>query len=113
MVKELERKPLTVHESKKLLDKVDSERADQIQKRTLDYVTKFSKLEAEDAREILLRLKNETGLTEDEAVEVVNIMPKTKEELRTFTVGWRKLTPTEVLDKMLAILSSKKIKATA
>ena len=70
-------------------------------------------MEAEDAREILLRLRDETGLTEEEAVEVVNIMPKTKEELRTFTVGWRKLTPTEVLDKMLAILNSKKIKSTS
>lgn len=76
-------------------------------------MTKFSKLSAEDSRELVERLIKETGLTAEEAVEVVNVMPRTREELRTFTVGWRKLTPTEVLDSMLAILSSKRQKATS
>jgi DNA-directed RNA polymerase subunit F len=110
LVEELKRKPLTIHESKKLLEKVDAEKADQIQKRTLDYVTKFSKVDSDDAREMVNRLMKDAGLTEQEAVEVVNVMPTTKEELRAFTVGWRKLTPTEVLDKMLTILNSKRSK---
>ena len=113
LVGELERKPLTIHEAKKLLEKVDPEKADQIQKRTLDYVTKFSNVDGDDARAIVKELIKETGLTEQEAVEVVNIMPKTREELRTFTVGWRKLTPTEVLDKILVILNSRRPKSSS
>jgi DNA-directed RNA polymerase subunit F len=35
-------------------------------------------------------------------------MPKSIEELRTFTAGWRKLLPTETLEKMLKILRSAK-----
>ena len=50
---------------------------------------------------------DEAGLPEEEAVEVINISPKTVEELRTFTSGWRKLLPTETLEKILKILHSK------
>ncbi|MGA1974229.1 MAG: RNA polymerase Rpb4 [Conexivisphaerales archaeon] len=113
MVEELERKPLTIHEAKKLLEKVDAEKADQIQKRTLDYVTKFSNIDGDDSRAMVKELMKETGLTEQEAVEVVNIMPKTREELRTFTVGWRKLVATDVLDKILSILNSKRPKTSS
>ena len=113
MVQELERKPLTIHEAKRLLENVDPEKADQIQKRTLDYVTKFSNVDSDNARTMVGELVKEAGLTEQEAVEVVNIMPRTREELRTFTVGWRKLTPTEVLDKILSIMDSKRPKASS
>lgn len=106
MVTEISRKPLTVHEAKDLLNGIDVEKADQIQKRTLDYVIKFSKIDGAVARELVNRLVKETGLTEAQAVEVVNVIPRSREELRTFTVGWRQLTPTDVLDKMLEILSS-------
>jgi DNA-directed RNA polymerase subunit F len=106
MVNEISRRPLTVHEAKDLLLNIDVEKADQIQKRTLDYVMKFSKIDGEKAKILVQKLVKETGLTEIQAVEVVNVMPKSREELRTFTVGWRQLTPTEVLDKMLEILNS-------
>ncbi len=105
-----EKKLLTIPEANQILQKIDLEKADQIQKRTLDYVTKFSHVDGDDARSMVKELIKETGLTEQEAVEVVNIMPKTREELRTFTVGWRKLTPTDVLDKILTILNSRRPK---
>lgn len=105
------RKPLTVHETKVLLSSIDVEKADQIQKRTLDYVMKFAKIDSEKAKNLVQRLVKETGLTESQAVEVVNILPKSREELRTFTVGWRQLTPTEVLDKILDILNSVDLKS--
>jgi DNA-directed RNA polymerase subunit F len=109
LVNEISKKPITVHESKDFLSGIDVEKADQIQKRTLDYVMKFSKMSGSEARSLVLRLVKETGLTETQAAEVVNVMPKSREELRTFTVGWRQLTPTETLDKILQILASAKI----
>ncbi|HXW36678.1 MAG TPA: RNA polymerase Rpb4 [Nitrososphaerales archaeon] len=98
---------LTIPEANQILQKIDLEKADQIQKRTLDYTSKFSKATPEGAKKIRKQIQEECGLTEEEAVEVVNIMPKTIEELRTFTSGWRKLLPTETLDKILKILHSK------
>jgi DNA-directed RNA polymerase subunit F len=50
------------------------------------------------------QLVDQCDLTEEEAVEVVNIMPLSQEELRAFTFGWKKLILTETLDKMLNIL---------
>src|SRR5579863_6950658 len=99
---------LTTPEAHQILEKIDVEKADQIQKRTLDYTTKFSKVSAESAKKLRKQLETEAGLSSEEAVEVVNIMPKSVEELRTFTAGWRKLLPTETLEKMLKILKTGK-----
>lgn len=107
MSEKRQRKVLSIPEAHQILQKIDLDKADQIQKRTLDYTSKFSKSTPEQARKMRKELETECGLTEEEAVEVVNIMPKTIEELRTFTSGWRKLLPTETLEKILKILHSK------
>jgi DNA-directed RNA polymerase subunit F len=103
-----EKKLLTLSEAHQILEKLDVEKADQIQKRTLDYASKFAKISAESAKRLRKQLETECGLSSEEAVEVINIMPKSIEELRTFTAGWRKLLPTETLEKMLKILKTGK-----
>ncbi len=50
------------------------------------------------------QLVKECELTEEEAVEIVNIRPTTLAELRSFTFGWKKLILAETLAKMLKIL---------
>jgi DNA-directed RNA polymerase subunit F len=102
-----EKKTLTLSEAHQILEKLDVEKADQIQKRTLDYTSKFSRNTPEVARKLKKQLETDCGLSEGEATEVVNIMPKSIEELRTFTAGWRKLLPTETLEKILKTLKSK------
>jgi DNA-directed RNA polymerase subunit F len=99
-----DRKMITLPEVKKLLETLDEETADQIQRRTLDYVSKFAKLPAEESIIIRERLVNEANLSEREAVEITNILPKSKEELRVFTSGWKKLLPEETMDKILEVL---------
>ncbi len=99
---------LSIPEANQILQKINVEKADQIQKRTLDYTTKFSKVTPEEVKKMRKQLETDAGLTTEEAVEVANIMPKTIEELRTFTSGWRKLLPTETLEKILKILKSGK-----
>jgi DNA-directed RNA polymerase subunit F len=101
------KKVLTIPEANQILQKLNVEKADQIQKRTLDYTTKFSKANADAAKKMKKELVEDCGLTEEEAVEVVNILPKSIEELRAFTSGWRKLLPTETLEKILKILRPK------
>jgi DNA-directed RNA polymerase subunit F len=107
MSEKTEKKLLTIAEANQILQKIDVEKADQIQKRTLDYTTKFAKAEADDAKKLRKQLETDCGLSEEEAVELVNIMPKSVEELRTFTSGWRKLLSTETLEKILKILRPK------
>jgi DNA-directed RNA polymerase subunit F len=102
-----EKKVLTIPEAGQILQKLDVEKADQIQKRTLDYTSKFSRTQPDVAKKMKKQLESDCGLTEEEAVEVINIMPKSTEELRTFTSGWRKLLPSETLDKILKILHPK------
>lgn len=87
-----------------MLQRIDVEKADQIQKRTLDYTAKFSKSTPEAAKKLRKELVTDCGLSDEEAVELVNVMPKSLEELRTFTSGWRKLLATETLEKILKIL---------
>ena len=104
----VEKKLLSIPEANQALQKINVEKADEIQKRTLDYLLKFSKATPEEARKMRKQLESDCGLTPEEAVEVVNIMPKTIEELRTFTSGWRKLLSTETLEKVLKILHPRK-----
>ncbi|MDG6898323.1 MAG: RNA polymerase Rpb4 [Nitrososphaerota archaeon] len=102
-----EKKVLSIAEAGQILQKLDVEKADQIQKRTLDYTSKFSRTQPDVAKKMKKQLESDCGLTEEEAVEVINIMPKSTEELRTFTSGWRKLLPSETLDKILKTLHPK------
>ena len=82
---------ITLSEVKHLLESGKPEEMDQIQRWTLDYVSKFSKVSHDEGKKLVDTLVNECDLTEEEAVEVVNILPTTLEELRTFTFGWKKL----------------------
>jgi DNA-directed RNA polymerase subunit F len=98
------KKLLTIPEAHQILQKIDIEKADQIQKRTLDYTSKFAKATPDSVKKLRKELETDCGLSEEESVEVINVMPKSIEELRTFTSGWRKLLPTETLEKILKIL---------
>ena len=95
---------ISLPEVKEILDGVDVEAMDQIQRWTYDYVTKFAKIESKKAKVMKERLVQECSLTEMEASEIVNTMPGSIEELRAFTFGWKKLILTDVLEKMLKII---------
>lgn len=95
---------VTLPEVKEILDKADTDTTDQIQRWTHDYTSKFAKIEGKTAKKMKEKLIQECGLTEEEAVEIVNIMPTSIEELRAFTFGWKKLILTDTLEKMLKII---------
>ncbi len=104
MVNIISKKVITLPEVKEILSKVDPNEMDQIQKWTYNYAVRFSKVSADRARELMNRLVNECSLTEEEAAEVINVMPSSIEELRAFANGWKKLILTEMLEKILKIL---------
>ena len=95
---------ISLSEVKEILGKVDVEEMDQIQRWTYDYVSKFSSIDANDAKDMKKQLIKDCELTEDEAVEIVNIRPTSMAELRSFTFGWKKLILAETLEKILKII---------
>jgi DNA-directed RNA polymerase subunit F len=95
---------ISLSEVKEILGKVDVEEMDQIQRWTYDYVSKFEVIDFKDAKDMKKQLVKECELTEDEAVEIVNIRPTSLPELRSFTFGWKKLILAETLAKILKII---------
>ncbi len=103
----IKREIVTLSEVKKILETIPMDEMDQIQRWTFDYSKKFSKVDYEQAKEMADRLVAEGDLTNEEAVELVNVMPRSIEELRAFTFGWKKLIVTEKLERIKSILLSK------
>ena len=97
---------VSLSEVKELLKNQDPENMDQIQRWTYDYVSKVSSLDAESAKKMKQQLIKDCKITEEEAVELINICPKTMSELRSFTFGWKKLILTETLEKILKIIKA-------
>lgn len=95
---------LTLPNVKKTLDSIGEENLDQLQRRTLDYVAKFAKVDADAADKIVVKLVNEFGLDENEAVQVVNCMPRTVDELRVFLAGGRKIIDVSTLKAIIGLL---------
>ena len=95
---------ISLSEVKEILGKVDVEEMDQIQRWTYDYVSKFTSMDSKVAKEMKKQLIKDCELTEDEAVEIINIRPTSMAELRSFTFGWKKLILAETLEKILKII---------
>jgi DNA-directed RNA polymerase subunit F len=103
--KEAKEKMLTLPQVKKLLESMGEENLDQFQRRTLDYLSKFSKADADSAERLLEKLVGEFGLEENEAVQIINCMPKSVDELRVFLAGGRKIIETSKLESIVALLN--------
>jgi DNA-directed RNA polymerase subunit F len=97
---------ITLTQVKEILEIVKPDEMDQIQRWTFDYVGKFAKTDSRKAQKMVKQLIEQCELKEEEAVEVVNVMPKSLEELRAFTFGWKKLILTDNLEKILSILKT-------
>ena len=95
---------VSIAEVKAILQEQDPETMDQIQRWTFDYVTKFAKMEPENAKKMKQKMIKDCNLTEEEAVEIINICPQSMSELRSFTFGWKKLILSETLEKILKII---------
>jgi DNA-directed RNA polymerase subunit F len=98
-------KRLTIPQVKKIMESIGEENLDQLQRRTFDYVSKFSKVEPEKTEKLLQKLVGDFGLEEVEAVQIVNSLPKSVEELRVFLAGGRKIIETSKLEAIVNLLN--------
>jgi DNA-directed RNA polymerase subunit F len=102
--KSLTEKKLSIPQVKELLESIGEENLDQLQRRTFDYVSKFSKTDVESAKKLVEKLVADYGLDEIEAVQIINCMPKSVEELRVFLAGGRKIIETSKLEAIVNLL---------
>jgi DNA-directed RNA polymerase subunit F len=107
--KEISETRLTLPQVKKVLESIGEENLDQFQRRTLDYVNKFSKVDPAKAEELVAMLVKEYELDEVEAVQIVNCMPETVDELRVFLAGGRKIIDGQKLERIVSILNENRI----
>jgi DNA-directed RNA polymerase subunit F len=107
--REVSESRLTLPQVKKVLDSIGEENLDQFQRRTLDYVNKFCKVDAEKAEELLQTLIKEYELDEAEAVQIINCMPETVDELRVFLAGGRKIIETTKLKAIVDLLNENRL----
>ncbi len=95
---------LTVPEVKKALELIGEDKLDQFQRRSLDYASKFAKVDDAKAETIVDTLRTKFGLDEEEAIQIVNCMPESIEEIRVFLGGGRKIIETSKLQEILSFL---------
>jgi DNA-directed RNA polymerase subunit F len=107
--KELSESRLTIPQVKKIMEDIGEENLDQFQRRTLDYVSKFAKADADKAEELLQKLVKEYEIDEAEAVQILNCMPETVDELRVFLAGGRKIIETSKLSAIVELLNENRI----
>jgi DNA-directed RNA polymerase subunit F len=101
----LKEKILTVPEVQQLLEALGEENLDQFQRRALDYTAKFAKADAEHAPVLVKGLINDFEIDPEEAVQIVNCMPESIEELRVFLAGGRRIVETQKLKNILKFLN--------
>ena len=103
--KALKEQIVTVPNVKEALESIGEERLDQFQRRSLDYATKFSKVEAKDVETLVTKLVKEFELEQEGAVQIVNAMPESVHEIKVFLAGGRKIIESSKLEKILEFLN--------
>ncbi|MCW4039147.1 MAG: RNA polymerase Rpb4 [Candidatus Bathyarchaeota archaeon] len=103
-MKIVSRKEITIAETRKLLTRINE--PDQFQLRTLDYANKFAKNNDTKAEELVEKLIETFMIERKDAVQVVNCMPTSIQELRVFfSTGRKRIILTSQLEEMLRILN--------
>lgn len=99
--KVIDGKPISTPEAKRILEKAKEEELGEFQRRTFDYATKFSKLSATKAEKLVKDLTDRFQLERKDAIQIVNCLPGTIEELRTILAVKGRVIGTGQLEDIL------------
>jgi DNA-directed RNA polymerase subunit F len=102
--KAIKKQIITIPQAKKILESIGEEQLDQFQRRSLDYTSKFSKLDSKTAEKLITGLVEKFELEEEEVIQLVNCMPESVEEVRVFLAGGRRIVEISKLEEILAFL---------
>ena len=103
--KALKERTITVPQVKEALESIGEERLDQFQRRSLDYATKFTKVDPEIVDTIVKEFMEKFEVEEEEAVQIINAMPESIQEIRVFLAGGRRIIESSKLEKILVFLN--------
>lgn len=101
----LGQKDVTIIEAKRILERFKEEDLGEFQRRTLAFATKFSKTTPARADKLVKELVDKVKLSQVEAIQIANSMPRTKEELRTVLTTKGKVIGTNQLEEILRLVS--------
>jgi DNA-directed RNA polymerase subunit F len=106
----LKSEEVTLAHAKRVIEEIsESSELDYMQQITLDYISKFVKIDFKSAEDLLGKLIKEFNLERHVAVQIVNILPKTIEELRAITQQSRRVKEddlSKILQKVLEVISA-------
>jgi DNA-directed RNA polymerase subunit F len=97
-----DRKEITVSEAKAILE-AKIEELDPLQRRVLDYATKFTKVKPEDAEKMVQELVEKCDIERQLAVQIANAMPLSVPEIRTF-LGRQRIISEDAMNTILMII---------
>jgi DNA-directed RNA polymerase subunit F len=103
--KALKERIVTVPQVKEALEAIGEERLDQFQRRSLDYATKFTKVDPDKVDTIVKEFVEKFEVEEEEAVQIINAMPESIQEIRVFLSGGRRIIEGSKLEKILVFLN--------
>ncbi|WP_455277076.1 RNA polymerase Rpb4 family protein [[Eubacterium] cellulosolvens] len=103
--KVLKEEQLTTPETKEILDKIDEESLGEFQRRVLDFSTKFSKMSGKDSRKLMKKLIADLELSEIEAIQIINAMPESPEEVRSILAVKGRTFQTGFFEEILKLLA--------
>lgn len=97
-------KAITNAEAKAVLEKVKEEELGEFQRRTLDYTRRFAKLPSDKASKLVEQLSSDLQLDRNDAIQIVNTLPQSIEELRAVLTVKGRFVSTEQLNGILQIM---------
>ena len=96
----IEKKDITFAESKALME-ASGDDLGEFQRRTFDYLTKFTKISSKKAEKAVEKLISKFNLERLEAIQLVNCMPTSIEEIRSILTVKGKVILNETLQNIL------------
>ncbi len=104
--KVIEEKRIAIADARKVLEKAKQEELGEFQRRTLDYTVKFSKLTGQESSKLADLLVSQFKFERSDAIQIVNCMPATTEELRAILAVKGRVIPIAQLDDVLKAVNS-------
>ncbi|UCH02090.1 MAG: hypothetical protein JSV20_09840 [Candidatus Bathyarchaeota archaeon] len=103
--KVVDKKEISISEAKNILEKLGE--LNLFQLRTYNYIAKLSKITPVNAEELINKLVEKFDLSRKMAVQLVNCMPKSIEEIRAFlSINRKKIFITSQIKEMLEMLDN-------
>jgi DNA-directed RNA polymerase subunit F len=111
--RKLDEEYLTVAETKELLAEVEAERAADEDRelryelaRAIEHVNRFAVLDPVESRDLVADLRELEGVEEPAAYRIANLLPESRDELRSIYAQERYSLSGEELDEILDVVAS-------